>query len=290
MIFAHKAKEKQKMNNSKQVEILKKVLDLEIYISDTNNKLMKTKAEKFSPMPVAPVCETVKRVYPNIVPQVKFDWVKALVPCIIFWPWIFIYYFAIYRKEQKEDIERIRNSAEYKAECAKLDEEYDKQQEAMNQKYNAEKHIYDTETLPKYNQALNEWKQQQAQKVNKLTEELSAAKTELESIYNETKIVPMQYRKIPVLQYIYDLMSTSDYEIKEAIDLYERNEQKKIDKARLYEQQKANALADEQNDLLYEQNEIADKARRQANFASAVDVVQRHNTNKTLKNMSKKKK
>lgn len=278
------------MNNSKQVEILKKVLDLEIYISNTNNKLMKTKAEKFSAMPVAPVCETVKRVYPNIVPQVKFDWVKALVPCIIFWPWIFIYYFAIYRKEQKEDIERIRNSAEYKAECAKLDEEYDKQQEAMNQKYNNEKHIYDTETLPKYNQALNEWKQQQTQKINKLTEELSAAKAELESIYNETKIVPVQYRKIPVLQYIYDLMSTSDYEIKEAIDLYERNEQKKIDKARLYEQQKANALADEQNDLLYEQNEIADKARRQANFASAVDVVQRHNTNKTLKNMSKKKK
>ncbi len=278
------------MNNSKQVETLKKVLEFEIYIANTTNKLMKTKAEKFSPMPVAPVCETVKRVYPNIVPQVKFDWVKALVPCIIFWPWIFIYYFAIYRKEQKEDIERIRNSAEYKAQCAKLDEEYDRQQEALNQKYNAEKHIYETETLPKYNQALNEWKQQQAQKINKLTEELSAAKTELESIYNETKIVPMQYRKIPVLQYVYDLMSTSDYEIKEAIDLYERNEQKKIDKARLYEQQKANALADEQNDLLYEQNEIADKARRQANFASAVDVVQRHNTNKTLKNMSKKKK
>lgn len=278
------------MNNSKQVEILKKVLDLEIYISNTSNKLLKTKAEKFAPTPTPPVCETVNRVYPNIVPQIKFDWVKALVPCILFWPWIFIYYFVFYKKEQKEDIERIRNSEEYKAECAKLDEEYDKQQEAMNQKYNTEKHIYDTETLPKYNKAFNEWKEQQSQKINKLMEEIATAKAELENIYNETKIVPVQYRKIPVLQYIYDLMSTSDYEIKEAIDLYERNEQKKIDKARLYEQQKANALADEQNDLLYEQNEIADKARRQANFASAVGAVQRHNTNKTLKNMSKKKK
>ena len=52
---------------------------------------------------------------------------------------------------------------------------------------------------------------------------------------------------------------------------------------RLQEQQQANALAMEQNDLLDWQNSIAEKARRDANIAAAVGAVRQHNTNKTIK-------
>ena len=57
---------------------------------------------------------------------------------------------------------------------------------------------------------------------------------------------------------------------------------------RLQEQQQANALAMEQNDLLDRQNSIAEKARRDANIAAAVGAVQRHNTNKTIKKWMEK--
>ena len=61
-----------------------------------------------------------------------------------------------------------------------------------------------------------------------------------------------------------------------------------LEEMRLQEQQQANALDMEQNDLLNRQNSIAEKARRDANIAAAVGAVQRHNTNKTLKKWMEK--
>lgn len=62
-----------------------------------------------------------------------------------------------------------------------------------------------------------------------------------------------------------------------------------LEEMRLQEQQQqANALAMEQNDLLDRQNSIAEKARRDANIAAAVGAAQRHNTNKTIKKCMEK--
>ncbi len=292
------------MDNIKQVETVKQVLELEKYIAKTSRTLSRMKSESFEQAPNPPVRTIIQRTYPPIVSQIKFNWVIACMPAIVifilmfaFWwltlllfpaiLWIPIYYFAIHRTKKKEDIERIKNSEKYKAQCSAADREFNKQQEVANQKYEAEKKIYDTETLPKYQKALDEWTLQHNEKVSKIEKDLTNAQNNLNSIYETTKIVPLQYRKIETLQYIYDLMSTSDYDIKQAIDLYDRNEQRKLDEARLYEQQQANQLANEQNDLLYEQNEISAKARRDANIASVVGTIQRHNTNKTLKSFKK---
>ena len=85
------------------------------------------------------------------------------------------------------------------------------------------------------------------------------------------------------LQYIYDMISTSDYDVRQAIEYFDKSQQRALEEMRLQEQQQANALAMEQNDLLDRQNSIAEKARRDANIAAAVGAVQRHNTNKTIK-------
>lgn len=95
---------------------------------------------------------------------------------------------------------------------------------------------------------------------------------------------PLAYKRLVyALQYIYDMISTSDYNVRQAIDSFDKNEQRRLDIMRLHEQQQANALAMEQNDLLDRQNTIAAKARRDANIAAVVGTVQRHNTNKTIK-------
>lgn len=86
------------------------------------------------------------------------------------------------------------------------------------------------------------------------------------------------------------MISTSDYSVREAIESYEKAQQRNLDIARLQEQRFANELADEQNDLLNLQNNISEKTRRDAKKASAVSAVQRHNTNKTLNEILRKKK
>ena len=121
-------------------------------------------------------------------------------------------------------------------------------------------------------------------------------KKKLASIYDTTRIVPLQYRTIEALQYIYDMISTSDYDVTYAINSYDTHRQRmldaermRIEEARLQEQQLANDLADEQAQLMYEQNLIAERARKDARIASTVSAVQHHNTNKILKDMSQRR-
>ena len=83
------------------------------------------------------------------------------------------------------------------------------------------------------------------------------------------------------------MISTSDYDVRQAIEYFNKSQQRALEEMCLQEQQ-ANALAMEQNDLLDRQNSIAEKARRDANIAAAVGAMQRHNTNKTTKKWMEK--
>jgi hypothetical protein len=284
------------MDNLKQTETVKKALEFEVHIANAESKLKSLKAQQYSPAPTPPICETVNRTYPTITPQVQFNWALAIAPSIFFWPWIAIYYFGIYKKDKEAEYNRIKNSAEYKAKCAAADAEFDKQQEELNRKYKELKWKYDNETMPKYKQGLNIWLDKQQKEVSSITIDIKNSRDSLNQLYSSTKIIPLQYRKISALKYFYELMSTSDYDIKQAIELYDRQEQRKLDQARLYEQQQANylaneqnALLDEQNDLIDVQNEISAKAKRDSNIANVAGFVQRHNTNKTLNKIIHKK-
>lgn len=281
------------MDNLKQTETVKKALELEVHIANEESKLEALRAQQYPAAPKPPVCETAHKEYPKIIPQVEFNWVLAVVPSIFFLPWFPIYYFAIFRNNKKAEYERIKYSDEYKAQCAAVDAEFDRKQEALKKKYQELKNEYDNVTLPKYKKEQNEWTVQQHEKINSIKNEIKKSRDALSELYASSKIIPLQYRSINALRYIYDLMSTSDYDIKLAIDLYDRNEQRKLDSARLYEQQQANQLANEQNDLLYEQNNLLDeqnviskKAKRDANIANVAGFIQHHNTNKSLKNIS----
>lgn len=270
------------MDNNK-VETLKKVLDLEVYIKDTKSNLSRLHNMSFSSAPEPPVCQKINKTYPDIQTPIKFNWLIASILLLICFPIGIIYYFV--HKKQKE---QILNSAEYKAQCAEIDAECDRQQAIANQKYEEETRLYETETLPNYQKELDEWTANQEKKIKQVQQDLRNAQQNLSLIYQETKIVPSQYRTIEALSYIYEMISTSDCDVIFAIESYDKQKQRELDEARLQEQQLANQLADEQAQLLSEQNAIAEKARRDANIASAVSTVQRHNTNKMLKDAFKK--
>lgn len=266
------------MENLNQVEIIEKVLELEKAIDKLNGELSSLNSMKFEEIPKPPVREIVKRTYPEITPQTMSKAVFLAGPLGAY----------AYHKQKKGDIERIRNSEEYKAQCAEADRKFDQIQAEKDKEYEEEKKQYDSVILPEYNKKLEQWTISKEEKISNVQQELNELSKTLSDIYESTKIVPIKYRTIDALQHVYDIISTSNYDITYALDDYNKEQQRlleeqrlRLEEERLYEQQLANDLADEGN-------QIANKARKQANLGSIVGAVQRHNTNKTLKDWGKK--
>lgn len=273
-----------------QIETVKRALELERAVAAAKREHARLSSQSYSARPAPPKKRQVQRKPdPPIVPTIKFHWgIFILSICLLVLP--FVYYFGYYRPKRNREIEEIRNSPEYKKQCADLEAEYQRECAEAEREYREAMEKYNNVTLPEYEKKRKEWTEQHNKDVKGALDKLTALKKELGTLYDETKIVPSQYRTIDALAYIYETVSTSDYSIREAIDAYDKSEQRKLDEARLREQQQANILAerqnrlaDEQNDLLNEQNRIADKARKEANLAAAVGAVQRHKINKTLK-------
>lgn len=177
-----------------------------------------------------------------------------------------------------------------------------KQQAECDIQYAKEKEVYDTVTFPQYESERLDWNTKHDKRVQIVSDKLDADSKAQSELYEATKIIPLHYRDLKALEYIYQLMSTSDYDIKEAVNMYDKELQRQQEAKRIAEQQRANELqaqaiqlADEQNQLAYEQNAlldeqnaIAEKARKEATVAAAASAIQRHNTNKMLKNLTKK--
>lgn len=290
------------MTHEEQVQNIKNALESEVLIKNTNAKLNELSAQSFKSKPQPPTPQKAIYNEPQIKPTTKFNWKMALIPtailAILFFPtavvWFFVYYFVIYKKQRNEEIEQIKNSAEYKQQCDDAKAEFEAEQKRLDDEYNKSKAHYDNVTLPQYNKALDEWMAKHNAEIDDTKNTLEKTKADLVAHYEKTKIVPLQYRNITALRYIYDMISSSDYDVRAAIENYDKSRQRSLEAARIAEQQKANQLIDEQNQLAYEQNEllsqqndIAEKARRDANIASVVSTVQRHNTNKNLKKLGR---
>ena len=280
------------MGNVQEVANVKKALDLEIVIAEKEKQLARLEGETFRDAPAAPTKKVWEAQYPVVKSKLTiseffkslsvWEWLVGL--CV--WPYLVWQYF----QKKKENTERIRNSEAYKQQCAAIDRDIAEKQAKSDTEYEAALQNYNTVTIPQYQKELEAWSEEHDKEILKTKSALREARAALTEHYENTKILPMQYRKIETIQYIYDMISSSDYNVKQAIDLYDRNEERKLNEARLREQQisneqqkVANELAEQQADLLQEQNRIAEKARRDSNIAAAIGTVQRHNLNKKLK-------
>ena len=310
------------MDNKQQIQTISQVLDYETKIKDLKEQIQCINNERYRTIPNPPVHTPVQTPMPEIKPVMKYDFKWTYLPIIIFevicvlcwfwqfkvldiiscigftvgttWPAILIWLWASKRVQRDKEIERIKNSAEYKAQCLQIETQDAEQNRLRYEEYEKALREYETVIVPQYWDAHNKWSDDRNARLNNTQDTLSIAEKELSDIYNTTKIVPLQYRSIPALKYILITMQTSEYDVKTAIEIYDRQLQRELDQRRLQEQQIANRQAAEQNYLLEQQNElvaeqnyIADKARREANAAAVVSAVQRHNTNKALNDIRK---
>ena len=84
------------------------------------------------------------------------------------------------------------------------------------------------------------------------------------------------------------MMSTSEYDIKEAINSYERDMTRRREEEAMRLQAEANAIEDARVGALEEANYIADRTRREQRRQAVVGMVQNHNRNKALDRLSRK--
>lgn len=177
------------MEHEKQVETVKKALELEKQINVTKGKILKLKHQKFKVKPQPPEKKTVKREMPPIVPTTKFDWLLAVVLGIFTSGIGFIvYYFAIYRQKRKKEIEQIRNSAEYKQKCSQANAEFDRIQNGYNEQYEKAKENYYSVILPQYEKNLRHGKNSVKTKSNRKKTRFDACKISLPFIIRQQKL------------------------------------------------------------------------------------------------------
>lgn len=314
--------------NQLQLDDVKKALDLSSKIDDLEERQEQIQDQHFREEPSAPIHERIGKQYPPIKLTMKkdytiLDWMITFIPWIVIVAtlisdgmlfnsdgtgiallfgllvfsaipqliWMLIYRFSIWGRIKESSIAK---SSKYKKQCAEIDREVAERQAEADAKYDAEMQEYNEVIMPQYQQEKAEWNARKKDTLDKIRKALDYFNNELSQHYQLTKIVPLNYRNTHTLSEIYTIMANSAYDVDRAIDIYDRNEQRKLDEARLREQQRANRLADEQNRLAYEQNQlldeqnsIAEEARRDANRAATVAAIQRHNTNKALKNLRK---
>lgn len=303
-------------DQQQQVAVMKKVVDLEKIIEESEVDLEFLKCESFESAPQSPEKQVISREYPEVESTVKFYggivfavfMILVAVSTFAFERYSFgqnisilvavafplVYYFAFYRTRKKANIKNIENSEEWKQKIAALTAAYDEAEREADRVYKQEKKEYDEIILPAYKAALADWQKQHDAQVKKAQTTMANASAELAALYDETKVVPTRYRSRDAVRFIYDLISSSNYDVTYAIEAYEKELQRQRDERTAYELAQQNARLAEQNAHLAEQNalqeeanEEARKLRRDQNIAAATATYQRHKTNKTLNSFKK---
>lgn len=281
------------MNNKEQVENVKKALDLSNLIVMYADNLKNFESKVYTkPLPTAPTKEICKGDYPDAKAKLKINWkvlliIEALICLVVYTLALFglnlfelvlvypIVYLIIAIIKKNKESQNIEQSESYRQACAKAERDRMQKQKMLDEEYSAKLEKYNNYILPAYEKEKADWLGKINADKRNAEFNLSNATDALNKHYEKTKIVPINYRNIPALEYIYSIISTSDFTVKEAIENYDRRNSNIIQAASLYEQKASNELLAQQNQLraeynqtankyntlLQEQNEIADKTR-----------------------------
>lgn len=295
------------MTREEQLSTIKQLRDLTADLEWQQDTLDELEWSSYDP-PAKPVLKTyTKSAYPEPKSSMRFNWkvfnyfwaITALIflgICKLFdTPAFLLLHVAItigyimkYREMKKADVERVRNSDEFKAKLKKIDDDYNSLVSAAKEKYEKDLAEWTNDLMPRYE--INKVKYEEKKRVDiaNCKAAITHDKREIARIYEETKIIPTAYRKLPILEYIEDFMASSNFDVDRAIENYDRDQQRAIDEQRFQQEVYYNQLQEQMVDAQERANDIADRARRDANRAEFVAAVQRHNTNKHLKNMAGK--
>lgn len=295
------------MTREEQLSTIKQLRDLTADLEWHQDTLDELEWSSFDP-PEKPVLKTyTKPAYPEPKSSMRFNWkafnyfwaITALIflgICKLFDTPIFLLlhvaitigYVMKYREMKKADVERVRNSAEFKARLKLIDDDYDSLVSAAKAKYEKDIDEWKNELMPRYEINKVKYEAKKREDIANCKAAITNDKREISRIYGETKILPTAYRALPILEYIEEFMTSSNFDVDRAIENYDREQQRCIDEKRFQQEVYYNQLQEQMVDAQERANSISDRARRDANRYEFVAAVQRHNTNKHLKNLTGK--
>lgn len=295
------------MTREEQLSTIKQLRDLTADLEWQQDTLDELEWSSYDP-PVKPVLKTyTKPAYPEPESSMRFNWkvfnyfwaITALIflgICKLFDTPIFLLlhvaitigYVMKYREMKKADVEKVRNSAEFKSKLKQIDDDYDSLVSAAKSKYEKDMDEWKNDLMPRYEIDKVKYEAKKREDIANCKAAITNDKREISRIYGETKILPTAYRTLPILEYIEEFMTSSNFDVDRAIENYDREQQRCIDEKRFQQEVYYNQLQEQMVDAQERANSIADRARRDANRYEFVAAVQRHNTNKHLKNLTGK--
>lgn len=257
--------EKAAAARNEQIHAVKFALDHSTRIEQLQEQIKYETTQSYSPRPTAPVKQNVPPpVYPPIKANVPFFTKEKMIKGIFGGGNLF----GDHEKEVKAEEERIRNSPEYQQQCAAIDEAYQKRVAFAEEQYQANLKQYQEVILPRYEQGFSAWQRQHEEKLTAFKTELEQLEKELAEHYAATQIVPVQYRKIDALSFIYDAMRDPDYSFTaaQAANMYDQAVRQEIERRRREEEQRRaeaeEARLEAEERAAWAAEEAAEAARR----------------------------
>lgn len=295
------------MTREEQLSTIKQLRDLTADLEWQQDTLDELEWSSYDP-PEKPILKTyTKPAYPEPKSSMKFNWrvfnyfwaITAIIflgICKLFDTPIFLLlhvaitigYVMKYREMKKADVEKVRNSAEFKAKLKQIDDDYESLVSAAREKYEKDIDEWKNDLMPRYEIDKVKYEAKKREDIANCKAAITRDEREISRIYGETKIIPTAYRTLPILEYIEEFMASSNFDVDRAIENYDRKQQRCIDEKRFQQEVYYNQLQEKMVDAQERANSIADRARRDANRADFVAAVQRHSTNKHLKRMAEK--
>lgn len=297
-----------------QVATVKVLLEKLIRCKDLRSEIRDLNSEKPPAPPAPPTRGTAERVYPEVKSEIKLNIPMLVGPWFLCWliaglffgpngaagylggliyillfvggiAWLIFYYFKVHKTKIKNDVERIRLSAEYKGQCAQIDAEADAKQAEMDARYEAELKVYNEQTMPAFEAELADWNAEHDAKLATLRDELGRLEGECESIFYWSGSIPHGYRTVEALSFIDKTISTSNYDIAFAIQRYDDHRQRLATEQHVREQRYANELAAEANEIA---ENAARRAAQDARVSQAAAAAQAYQTKQLRKDLERR--
>ena len=199
----------------------------------------------------------------------------------------------LYRSHQfdklvEEDIQRIKSSKSYKDEYQRRLDEQKNQQKKFDEEHES--------AVLAYKSSWNIWREHRKSWEADRDKRYQSARSErlhesdvLHQMFDDFGKFPKQYRFIECVKYVRDALASSDVDVHTAIEMYDRERQRKLEKERIAAvnrqnrlQEQYNAEMEYQSELQERANDIAQKHRREAAALGAYNAYQNHKQTKIL--------
>ena len=243
------------MTREEQLYTIKTLRDLTADLQWQQDTLDELEWSSYDP-PEKPMLKTyTKPSYPEPESSMRFNWkifnyfwaITALIfigicrlfdePAFLFLHVIItIGYIMKYREMKKADVERVRNSYEFRAKLKKIDDDYNSLVAAAKEKYEKDLAEWTNDLMPRYEINKVKYEEKKRVDISNCKTAITHDKREIARIYGETKIIPNAYRTLPILEYIEEFMASSNFDVDRAIENYDRDQQRAIDEKRFQQE------------------------------------------------------